>query len=302
MAAPHTGAHTNITRLTLFVPGPRGKTPAVESEWVANPGDHSFARAFGFGTVSEDKQRAIDSAPGAWVLSCPFDLREGRKEAAALVEQLAQAGALAVRVEQSKLGWDIERWLELVSSGDGWSLHRAVVVILENEEFVQSCGMHAFSLPDARTEPGGRDLISTFNTYQIDEEPLLSSGHTFAPDAKTPRRALQRWPDDGYPPSSPCHNPYGIWRMGPPGGQGRRAQPELRPVFVPSLVAVLAALEQNVGKPLTRVQVEEATSNGVCVAMEQRDAQTLERSRGYADIDPEFAWEQWQLVRAQLGR
>lgn len=33
--------------------------------------------------------------------------------------------------------------------------------------------------------------------------------------------------------------------------------------------------------------------------MKQRDAQKLERSRGYADLNPELAWAQWQLVRRQ---
>jgi hypothetical protein len=31
--------------------------------------------------------------------------------------------------------------------------------------------------------------------------------------------------------------------------------------------------------------------------MEPRDAQTLERTRGYSDLDPELVWEQWQVVR-----
>jgi hypothetical protein len=31
--------------------------------------------------------------------------------------------------------------------------------------------------------------------------------------------------------------------------------------------------------------------------MEPRDAQKLERERGYSDLDPELAWEQWSLVR-----
>lgn len=43
-------------------------------------------------------------------------------------------------------------------------------------------------------------------------------------------------------------------------------------------------------EPITRDQ-------SACITMEQRRAQTHERSRGYADIDPELAWEQWQLVR-----
>jgi hypothetical protein len=31
--------------------------------------------------------------------------------------------------------------------------------------------------------------------------------------------------------------------------------------------------------------------------MEPRDAQTFERMRGYADLDPDLAWEQWKAVR-----
>jgi hypothetical protein len=31
--------------------------------------------------------------------------------------------------------------------------------------------------------------------------------------------------------------------------------------------------------------------------MTHADARALERSRGYADIDPELAWEQWTIVR-----
>lgn len=31
--------------------------------------------------------------------------------------------------------------------------------------------------------------------------------------------------------------------------------------------------------------------------MKPADALALERSRGYADIEPELAWQQWQIVR-----
>jgi hypothetical protein len=34
--------------------------------------------------------------------------------------------------------------------------------------------------------------------------------------------------------------------------------------------------------------------------MECRDAIALEQSRGYADIEPELAWGQWQIVRATM--
>lgn len=36
------------------------------------------------------------------------------------------------------------------------------------------------------------------------------------------------------------------------------------------------------------------------MALSRRAAIELERKRGYADIDPELAYEQWQIVRSNL--
>jgi hypothetical protein len=291
-----------VIRLTLFVPGQRELGRAgLPGEWIDNPNDDSFAEAFSFGTVSEDLAAEIDAAPGALLLQLTNDLREGRDSVLQSVERLSAHGALAIRMEQSKLGWSVERWLEMVGSGNPWVLHRCAVTMLTAEDYVVSCGMHVFSLPDARMQLAGespehaRELLSALNVYQLAENPLLLSGQTFSPSSETPRRLVQRWPDDGYPEDHWCRNPYGVWRLGPPGGEAR-PQPELHPQFMPALVVVLAALEEKNG-PLTREQVEAATRKASCMAVKHRDAQTLERARGYADIDPELAWEQWCVVR-----
>jgi hypothetical protein len=65
---------------------------------------------------------------------------------------------------------------------------------------------------------------------------------------------------------------------------------------MPALGVLLTALEAQSSRPLTRQQVEDARDNAACITMKHRDAQALERSRGYADLNPELAWEQWQLV------
>lgn len=92
-------------------------------------------------------------------------------------------------------------------------------------------------------------------------------------------------------------NPYGLWRFLAPGQQG--IQPaELVPVMIPQLVVLFAAMETEKGRPLTRDEVEDLVSKSPCIAMEHADARTLEQSRGYVDIEPELAWEQWQIVRA----
>ena len=293
-----------IDRVTLFVPGvpPDASLQLgdqVAHEWVANDG--RFADAFRFGTVEPDVLARLAVTPGAVVVSARVDLREGREALIAAVERLRDAGAIAVRLEESMLGWDVARWLELVSSPSPWDWHRAAVVVLSGDGALQSCGMHAFSLPDVRIELDGdraalQELAETLNVYQLAEDPVLRSGQTFRPDDEAPRRVVERWPDVVYPPGHACHNPYGVWRLGPPGGAGRGVG-ELVPVFVPALAAVLGALEAQHGQPLTEAQVLEARDRGACIMMEPRDAQRLERSRGYVDLEPELAWEQWQLVR-----
>ncbi len=291
-----------VTRVTLFVPGKATLRGAGFGEWLENPHDGSYGQAFSFGTVEQGLMKQIEGAPGALLVPLPHDLREGRAEIVKTVEGLRQRGALAVRIEQSKLGWEVDEFLEVVGSGSPAALHRLAVTMLVTEGEVTSCGMHAFSLPDSRVARDGNEgsaaeqaLLTALNVYQLGEDPLLLSGHTFSPDANSPRRALQRWPDDGYPPAHWCHNPFGVWRIGPPGGKGRPPT-ELHAEFMPSLVVLLSALEAKKGT-LTREQVEEATRAGVCIALDHRKAKLLERTRGYADIDPELAWEQWCVVR-----
>jgi hypothetical protein len=63
------------------------------------------------------------------------------------------------------------------------------------------------------------------------------------------------------------------------------------------LVAVLLSRERSKGSPLTRREVEEIVTKSPAIVMEARDVLALERARGYADIEPELAWEQWQIVR-----
>lgn len=297
----------SITRLTLFVPGNVDKAWSkalrkvdVESESIDNDG--TFGQAFSFGTVEPALVAKIDKAPGAMVLHWPIDLREGRAQIVEVVQRLIDVGALAVRIEQSKVGWSASQWLELFSAENPVAWHRGAVAFLEEDGFLQSCGMHAFSLPDVRlpverNRNAMQQLGSLLNVYQLAEDPVIRSGETFSPDRDTPKRVIERWPDVQYPPSHSCNNPYGVWKVGPSGGKSRSLG-ELVPTFIPTLRALLGALEDKLGEPLTKAQVEKARDSGVCMAMEPRDVQQLERSRGYADLDPELAWEQWKLVRA----
>jgi len=266
-------------------------------EWVANDG--SFGQAFGYGTMPPADQDAVDRAGGALVLDLPVYLGDAAGEVATLIAALGDAGALGVRLEQSKLGWPVTHWIRALESGDPWLLYQSAVVVLRDDGVSRSCGMQAFGFPDAQVEAPTSEadrLLGSLNVYQLAEDPVLVTGDTFRPDLDTARRRLERWPDDGYPPGDACHNPFGVWRLGAEGGDAD-SRADHRPVFIPALVSVLAAAEEKAGRPLRRDEVEHLTGEAVCMMMTPADARNLERGRGYADLEPELAWEQWQVLR-----
>ena len=113
------------------------------------------------------------------------------------------------------------------------------------------------------------------------------------------RRVLERWPDHRHHRGDGRHNPFGLWRFLPPG-QSDLQPGELVPVILPSLVAILTATENWAGRPLTQAEVEALVDKSPAISMERSHAIALEQSRGYADIEAELAWAQWQIVRATM--
>lgn len=74
----------------------------------------------------------------------------------------------------------------------------------------------------------------------------------------------------------------------------------LVPVFIPPLLVVLRAAEQEKGTPLDEDEVMSVRDKAVCMVVRQSAAQEMEAKRGYADISAEDAWEDWRLARQNL--
>ena len=72
-------------------------------------------------------------------------------------------------------------------------------------------------------------------------------------------------------------------------------------VFVPALVAVLRHAEIGKGAPLTEDEVNATRDAAICITVRRSQAEAMEASRGYPDIDPENAWIEWQAIRDQIG-
>ncbi|RZF80187.1 hypothetical protein EXT46_12875 [Pseudoalteromonas sp. CO325X] len=75
---------------------------------------------------------------------------------------------------------------------------------------------------------------------------------------------------------------------------------DLKLVHIPALVAVLLNAETKKGAPLTEQEVLGIRDSSQCMAMPLDVAVELAEERGYADIDPENAWDEWQSVRLEL--
>lgn len=64
----------------------------------------------------------------------------------------------------------------------------------------------------------------------------------------------------------------------------------------PRIFSILLAAEREKGR-LGQAAVEQIADRCAAIAMSVGDAIALERSRGYADLEPRRAWAQWQLAQ-----
>lgn len=71
--------------------------------------------------------------------------------------------------------------------------------------------------------------------------------------------------------------------------------------FVPPLIALLLAAERSKGSPLTEDEARDLRDGATCMWVPRSVSEATAAQRGYADLDPEQGWEEWQVVRAQMA-
>ena len=265
--------------------------------------DNTLPEAFGFsraGPLPDDVHRQVATIRSAALVEVGGRLDEAKDRVIAVSRAFHAAQSPVVRVEASGGTSTLDGWLERLESDNPALLYDAAVIIGQDADGFYTCGMHVFDLPDVQvnvSEPQvAVEWLDTLCIFQLAERPGLASGHTFRPHEQTARRKIERWPDHRHAPDDGRHNPFGIWRVLPEGDKGLESM-SLIPTIIPPLVAVLANAESAQGRPLTPQQVDSLVNDAAAVTMEVKDAQQLERSRGYADIEPRRAWDQWQIVR-----
>jgi hypothetical protein len=287
---------------TLAAQSPMGRDEVrVELVETASADAFSWGRR---GKLDEELLRRVSDCPSTALVECGFRLDEAPLEVALIGRALRDAGGEAVRMEASGAASAWAPWLAHLESRLPARIYScAVLLVADDDNVTFTCGMHQFDLPDAQIRTAnpseGMAWLDEFCVYQLAEQPALLLGHTFQPSAEFPRRSLERWPDDRHHPNDGRYNPFGLWRFLEPGVRGIRGGSTV-PIIMPALVATLLSHERAAGRPLTRPEVQEIVGKCPAVVMKASDVRAFERARGYADIEPELAWEQWRIVRTTM--
>jgi len=266
--------------------------------------DNQLGQAFSRGrngVLDPELVSRIAACKRAALVEVGYVLSDNAIDVARIGRALKELGGLAVRMEASGSASTWDSWIQSLQSDQPSSIYSNTVLLAKGENgVIFTCGMHLFQLPEAQIAmddgKGAVAWLDALCSYQLDESPALASGHTFRPDLDSERRILERWPDSRHNPNDGRYNPFGTWYLQTPEDSRIKAS-KLKLTFVPTLTSILFAAERSKSAPLSQSEVEEIVSKGAVIAMEHHDAMALEKSRGYADIEPELAWEQWQIVR-----
>ena len=202
----------------MILAHPKGRDH-VELEF-AEPYDR-MAEAFssgGRGKLSDETLKKIEKHLSVIYLHFPLDMTSQRLRLVKFTEVVSRCGGIAVKIENSGIAHEWERWFSLLRSDNPFDSYCASVVLSGDQQYYYSCGMHNFGLPDAQTSSDfdtqeAADLLNQFNYYQVLERPRLESGHTFSLTAGSPRFRVNRVTDQRHQEDELFHNPHGLWDL-----------------------------------------------------------------------------------------
>jgi hypothetical protein len=188
--------------------------------------------------MADDFARIVEHSRVLYLLSPNFTAEDGPnvgRRFLCLGRRLLEAGALAMKCESSGIAHGRARWHELARDAEGadsWTaLVRGYVQLpIWNGEDYHTCGLHLLGQPDLivsgsvlreasdpTRDPAWTavDLFRIFANYLLAEctPGRFASGHTFSPDAASPRFRVF-WEDcTGYEEDEFFFNPFGRWRF-----------------------------------------------------------------------------------------
>jgi hypothetical protein len=169
------------------------------------------------GRLSEAEVRRIASHDVKVHVSGPGGSPEAARAVMRAGTALLRAGGFGVMVDNSGNAHGVEDWLALAGDEKPGGLYWAFVGAAGSSEEVWSCGMHCLGFRDAevRGGPGKNEmgfLLHNFLGYAYQSGVAINDGDPLGDEEGAMFRARAH-PCTRFPPGTPFHNPYGIWRL-----------------------------------------------------------------------------------------
>jgi len=186
------------------------------------PADPDLPKAFeiaGQGRFTSEVLARIKAHTAVVYLHFPLDLVGQRERMQKFTDIIRDLGGIAVKVESCGNAHTMERWNDLLS-GNMFDAYCAGVVLVRDDKYFYSCGMHHFGFPECEVASSipieeAAHLMNQFNFWQIHDKPKVSPGETFSLTETAPRFRLSLAPDPRSDKDDLFHNPHGVWRLTP---------------------------------------------------------------------------------------
>ena len=172
----------------------------------------------GQGQLSTDTLNKISHHKSVVYLIFPLNVLAQKQRIAKFTKILSNCGGIAIKVENSGVAHEWNDWFSKIESKNPFDQYSASVILVGDEKYYYSCGMHTFNLPDSEISnqiapEDATDLLNQFNYWRITENPQLESGHTFSLSKDSPHFRLELWQDERHPSDDLFHNSNGVWSL-----------------------------------------------------------------------------------------
>ncbi len=186
--------------------------------------DDDFADVFR-GSCTRELLPEDDEGLSTYTVNVVLAGRGGSLDAA---RQLLRAGAAVIRAggfgvfcDASAAAHGSHDWLALADSNDDGGAYWAFVTTSGDDDHLYTTGMHVLGHRDAIMPRSGDDerdwmILNNFLGYSyLADEPLSDGDLIGDDDPGQPEFRVHQAPCSTFPPDTPFHNPYGLWRLEP---------------------------------------------------------------------------------------
>ena len=191
-------------------------------EFKAMPSDNEFPEVFTSACrkpPSDEELQKVKNYKVNFCLAGPGGSLDAAKHMLKAGAAIVHTGGAGVFVDNSAMAHGRSDWLELAGDEEVGGVFWAFVATVGGSVELWSLGMHVLGFRDAIIPRTGDDeadhfALNNFLGYLCESEQTIVEGDLLG-DEETALYRVRNEPAERFPPGSPLHNPYGLWRLEP---------------------------------------------------------------------------------------